>query len=48
MVGIGGGAIQDTLLDLSARAVERIIVTVIELVEQLDELLVRPGFTRKL
>ena len=36
MVGIGGVATQHAVFDLSARAVERVVVAVITFVEQLD------------
>ena len=43
VVGIGGVTTQHTVFDLSARAVERVVVAVIEFVEQLDELTAAAG-----
>src|SRR6516164_5080230 len=48
MIGIGGVTTQHTVLDLGAGAVERIVVTVIELVEQLDELVTAAGLYPKI
>src|SRR5579864_1542547 len=43
MVGVGRIAAQDAVLDLRRRAVERVVVAVIELVEQLDEIVAPAG-----
>jgi hypothetical protein len=47
MVGIGGVATQHSVLDLGAGAVERVVLAVIDLVEQLDERVAAAGLTRK-
>jgi len=44
MVGVPGVAAQHPVLDLRGRAVERVVVAVIELVEELDELVAGAGF----
>src|SRR5260370_42027648 len=38
MVGVGGVAAQDAILDLGRRAVERVVVAVVDLVAELDEI----------
>jgi ABC-type siderophore export system fused ATPase/permease subunit len=43
MVGIGSVAAQHAVLHLRTRAVERVIVAVIELIEKLDEFIAAPG-----
>src|SRR5258708_37698243 len=42
MIGIGAVAAQHAVLHLRRRAVERVVVAVIEFVEQLDELVAPP------
>jgi hypothetical protein len=48
MVRISGVASQHAILDLGARAVKRIVVAVIELIEQLDELVAPAGLHSKI
>src|SRR5439155_6875968 len=44
MIGIPSVATEHPVLDLLVRAMKRVVVAVIELVEELDELVARAGF----
>src|SRR5262249_48155197 len=44
MIGVPGVAAQDPVLDLLVRTMKRVVVAVIELVEELDEPVARAGF----
>ena len=44
MVGVAGVAAQHAVFDLCRRAVKRVVVAVVELVEELDELVAPAGF----
>src|SRR5262249_22471483 len=48
MVGIRGIATQHAVLDLRARAVERVVVAVVEFIEQLDKLVPSTGLDPKI
>jgi len=44
MIGVCGVATEHPVLDLLVRTMKRVVVAVIELVEELDELVARAGF----